>query len=582
MKRKRIAALIAVAALAAIAAVSGLVRSGGAPTATSGIATALRPGGENEAAGVASTTVSADPVVGDAKLTGASPALVTLPAGPLTLPKEERGRENEASLGKQGAGGKDAAPDSTAAPTAGPMPGPMQSFEGADMQRGCGASAVFCLPPDPNGDVGPNHYVQMVNSAVSVFSKTGTQLLGATQINQLWRGTGGECEKYNDGDPIVLYDQFANRWLLSQFIASPDTASGEQYGECIAISTTGDPTGSYYRYEFLFGTDTFHDYPHLGVWPTGYFMTTHEFVGESYVGAGVFAFDRDKMLKGQPAKFVQFDLGSSYGGHLPADVDGRTLPPAGSPELIFEVDDVGNLAPDRMDIWKFKVDWRNPSASTIGVGPTHQPNSTLDVPDYVTPQCVYGNGPNCVPQLGSPTMLDTIGDRLMFRAPYRNFGDHESVVLTHTVVGATGATGLRWYEVRNPSTTPTLAQASTFSTTIRWRFMGSVAMDHRGDMAIGYSASGPAEYPSLRYSGRFAEDAPNTLPQTEAVLHQGTTAQYFPLGRWGDYSDLTVDPSDDCTFWYTNEYYDSLPSVNITPWKTRIGSFKFYNCTAAK
>ena len=573
MNRKRVTAGIALVLVAAIAVVFGLVRGGPAQQVTPRISAALGPGSERQAAGTTSTSVSADPVIGEAKFTGASPALASLPTGPLTLPREERGKQNEASLGKQGAGGKDAAPSPPVPPTAGPMPGPMQSFDGIDMQRGCGPNFIFCLPPDTNGEVGPNHYVQMTNSAVAVYTKTGTEVLGATQINQLWRGTGGECEKYNDGDPVVLYDQFADRWLLSQFIASPD--AGDQYGECIAISTSGDPAGSYYRYEFLFGTDTFHDYPHLGIWPGGYFMTTHEFVNDVYAGAGVFAFERDKMLKGQAARYVFFDLGPSYGGHLPADVDGKTLPPAGSPELIFEVDDVSNLAPDRMDIWKFKVDWKNPSASTIGVGPTHQPNYTLSVPDYVTPQCVYGNGPNCVPQLASPTMLDTIGDRLMFRAPYRNFGDHESVVLNHTVVGATGATGIRWYEVRGLSTTPTITQASTFSTTTRWRWMGSVAMDHRGDMAVGYSASSPAEYPSVRYVGRFAEDVPNTLPQTEALLHAGTTSQYFPLGRWGDYSDLTVDPVDDCTFWYTQEYYSTLPTTNVTPWKTRIGSFKF-------
>jgi hypothetical protein len=583
MSRKRVAIGLAVVVLAAVAVVFGLVRGGSAPTATSRIAESLRPGGESEATGTASASVSPDPVIGEAKATGLSPALASLPTGPLAVPAKARSEEKEEGLGRQGAGGKDAAPNATAPPTAGPMPGPIQSFDGIDMSRGCGPNYIFCLPPDPNGEVGLNHYVQMTNSAVAVFTKTGTQVMGATQINQLWRGTGGECELHNDGDPVVLYDQFANRWLLSQFIvADPDTyGEGDQYGECIAISATSDPTGQYFRYEYLFGTTTFHDYPHLGVWPGGYFMTTHEFDGEVYAGAAVFAFERDKMLKGQPARSVMFDLGPSYGGHLPADVDGSKLPPTGSPELIFEVDDVGNLAPDRMDIWKFKVNWSNPSSSTIGVGAAHAPNYTLKIPDYVTPQCVYGNGPNCVPQLASPTMLDTLGDRLMFRAPYRNFGDHESVVLTHTVVG-TGTTSIRYYEVQGLSTTPTLNQAASFGSTSRWRFMGSVAMDRRGDMAIGYSASSPAEYPSLRYVGRFAEDAPNTLPQTEALLHTGTTSQYFPLGRWGDYSDLTVDPADDCTFWYTNEYYSTLPTTNVTPWKTRIGSFKFRECTAAK
>jgi hypothetical protein len=493
------------------------------------------------------------------------------------------------------------------------MPAVGASFEGMNISQGCGG----CLPPDTDGAVGPNHYVQAVNTAVAVFNKsTGAMIKGPTEINQLWAGTTGACFNQNDGDPIVIYDQLADRWLISQF------TSTAPYAECIAVSTTADPTGTYYLYEFDESPNVFHDYPHIGVWPDAYYMSTNEFPdgAETNSGAGAFAFERAKMLAGQPARFIWFDesaiaIGALYvpGGQNPTNLDGRALPPAGAPNYFIEMDIPGS-APNPtnptsvMSLWKFHVDWNNPANSTFGVGSTTpvavgngeytasggQPNFMVPVANFIPAQCVYGEGPNCVPEKIVPGLhtatLDTLGDRVMFRATYRNFGDHESLVVHHTVVTAADApngatrTGLRWYEVRNLSTTPTIFQQSTFApldaTNPLWRFMGSAAMDHMGDIAIGYTASGPNYFPSLHYAGRLATDPPNDLTQGEAVAFAGLGIQGFPLNRWGDYSDLTVDPNDDCTFWYTNEYLPPNTPTDLLPvdWHTRIVSFKFPQC----
>jgi hypothetical protein len=504
-----------------------------------------------------------------------------------------------------------------AAPTAG-MPSVGVSFEGIDIAGGCGG----CLPPDPNGAVGPNHYVQMVNTSFAVYNKTtGAVMTGPTKINQLWSVTpNSECAQRNDGDPIVVYDQLADRWLLSQFTSS----AAPNYAQCIAVSTSPDPAGSYYLYEFDESPTVFHDYPKIGVWPDAYYMSSNEFPANSQTnsGAGAFAFERAKMLAGQPARFVWFDetcaAPSAFtpGGQNPTNLDGRTLPPSGAPNYFVETDNpptspsptaTGSV----MSIWKFHVDWSDPTKSTMGTGSTApvdsggglfkgtacQPDFIIPVANYVVAQCVYGEGPNCVPEKLSPPLqpatLDTLGDRIMFRATYRNFGDHESLVVSHTSVTTadvmTGATrtGVRWYELRNLSTTPTVYQQSTFApldpTNPIWRWMGSAAMDHSGDIAVGYSASGPNYFPSVHYAGRLVTDPLNELTQGEAVMFVGLGIQAFPLDRWGDYSDLTVDPTDDCTFWYTNEYNDANTTTDLLPvkWRTRIGSFRFPQCVSA-
>ena len=502
------------------------------------------------------------------------------------------------------------------APAAAAMPSVGASFEGMNIAQGCGS----CLPPDTDGAVGPNHYVQMVNTTLAVYNKaTGALISGPTPIKNLW--SSGECAVQNDGDPIVVYDQLADRWLISQFVAS----AAPNYAECIAISTTPDPTGTYYAYEFDQSTSVFHDYPKIGVWPDAYYMTSNEFPdgSETNSGAGEFAFERAKMLAGQPARFIWFDssnlaIGAAYipGGQNPTNLDGKVPPPAGAPNYIVEVDALPST-PDPTNtsavlvMWKFHVDWNNPANSTLGTGSgtpvpvggglytaaAGHPDFQVPIANFVPAQCVYGEGPNCVPEKIVPganaATLDTLGDRTMFRVTYRNFGDHESMVVHHTVVtsadapGGATRTGLRWYEVRNLSTTPTIYQQSTFApldpANPLWRWMGSAAMDHMGDIAIGYSASGPNYYPSIHYAGRLATDPLNNLTQGEAVMFAGLGIQGFPLNRWGDYSDLTVDPNDDCTFWYTQEYAPTNPTpslINVN-WHTRIGSFKFSQCSVS-
>ena len=318
------------------------------------------------------------------------------------------------------------------------MPAPIATFEGMNQADGCGG----CIPPDPNGAVGPNHFVEMVNSSYSVYSKTGTRLVGPVNINLLWQNLPGRCQVNNDGDPIVVYDHLANRWLLSQFAVN---GGNGPFAQCIAVSTTADPTGTYYVYEF--DQDAFNDYPKLGVWPDAYYMTSNIFAGAggTFSGAGAFAFERAKMLAGQPARMVFFDEGtvnSSFGGQNPTHLDGQP-PPAGAPDYFAEVDSQINsptLGADAMRLWKFHVDWSTPANSTFGVA--GQPNYTLPVATWVPAQCIEAQG-TCVQQLASPYTLDVLGDRLMFRTVYRNFGDHEALVLNHSVV-ADARVGVRW------------------------------------------------------------------------------------------------------------------------------------------
>jgi hypothetical protein len=458
------------------------------------------------------------------------------------------------------------------------MPSPNLTFEGMNQADGCGN----CIPPDTNGAVGPNHYVQMVNSSYSVYNKTGTRLVGPVDINALWSNLPGQCKNNNDGDPVVVYDRLADRWVLSQFaVAGP-------YDECVAVSTSSDPTGSFYVYDFRLSDTVFHDYPKLGVWPDAYYMTTNEFPpnAELSEGYGAFALERDKMLLGNPARLVFFDLGvinTMFASALPSDVDGPP-PPLGSPNYFVEVDDEVFIPPtDAMRIWKFHVDWSNPANSTFGNN--GQPSFVLTVHDFTPQECLLSVG-TCIQQLESPYQLDALGDRIMFRLAYRNFGDHEAFVVNHSVI-ADARVGIRWYEVRDLATTPTIYQTGTFApvdTLHRW--MGSIAMDASGDIAVAYSTSSAASFPSIAYAGRLVGDPLGQMSQGEAQMFAGTGSENVafyvpPVGRWGDYSDLTVDPTDDCTFWYTTEYFGAEGTTDPgAPWRTRIGSFKFPSCVS--
>jgi hypothetical protein len=402
----------------------------------------------------------------------------------------------------------------------------------------------------------------MVNVQFQIFNKSGVSVFGPADFNTLFQGFGGTCESSNDGDPIVLYDQLADRWMLTQFAEGPAS-------ECIAISATGDPTGSYHRYAFATPSNRFPDYPKFGVWPDGYYMTANE-----PDRMGIYAFDRAKMLLGQAATYIYFqNQTDTWGGLLPTDLDGTTLPPAGSPNYIIgHRDNQYYGAPnDVLKVFKFHADFGTPANSTFTLAAELLP---APYDGIVCPNLTF----SCIRQPGTSQRLDAIGEWTMHRMAYRNFGTHESIVFNHTVdaVGNDqGNAGIRWYELRGLSTTPVIHQQGTYAPDANARWMGSMAMDVSGNIAVGFSAGGSALMPSPRYAGRLASDPLGQLSQGEATFVAGGGVQ-TGSNRWGDYSQLAVDPTDDCTFWYTSEYYQTTSGAT---WRTRIGSFKFPNCS---
>ncbi|HJX91909.1 MAG TPA: fibronectin type III domain-containing protein [Pyrinomonadaceae bacterium] len=420
--------------------------------------------------------------------------------------------------------------------------------------------ACNCAPPDTNGEVGATQYVQIANEGYQVFDKTtGASLLGPSGITTVWSGFGGVCQNNGNGDPVALYDQLADRWIISQFAGVSVPTD-----ECVAVSTSGDATGSYYRYDFHLGSNFF-DYPHLSVWPDGYYMSMNVFnsSGTAFLGPQAFAFDRAKMLQGLPATFLTKGVtgGSSEDVYLPADLDGSNLPPANAPAVFVEFPGGGAYR-----VFHFHADFATPANTTFALFGSAAAAGFTDL-------CPTTR--SCVPQSGTTSKLDGIGDRLMFRLAYRNFGNHESVVGNYSV-NSGGVAGIRWFELQNVTAGPvTVAQESTYQPDSTWRWMGSAAMDKDGNIAIGYSASSSSIFPQIRYAGRLATDPPSTLGQGEATLFAGTGSQTGTSNRWGDYSALTVDPVDDCTFWYTTEYYPTTSQFN---WRTRIGSFRFGTC----
>jgi hypothetical protein len=427
-----------------------------------------------------------------------------------------------------------------------------------------GAFTVDSAPPDTNGDIGPNHYVQSVNSDFAIFSKTGTVLYGPAPLNTLWSGFGGDCQVNNDGDPVVLYDPIADRWVISQFSVTNANGGTKPFLQCVAVSQTPDPTGAWYRYSFSY--TGFPDYPKMGVWPDGYYTSFNMFnaAGTSYTGAKVCAYDRAKMLTGAAATQQCFNTTSTYGGLLPADLDGARLPPAGAANLVLGL----GATSTTLAYWKFHVDWTTPGSSTF-TGP-----STLAITSYAE---ACGTSGTCIPQSGGGS-LDALSDRLMFRLAYRNFADgHQSLVVNHAIT-VSPSTGVRWYELRlDGAGTPTLYQQGTYAPDATYRWMGSIAQDQAGNMALGFSASSSSLKPSVRYTGRLAADALGQMTLGEGTLVTGGGAQGSAVTRWGDYSMMGVDPSDDCTFWFTSEY---IPANGTFNWKTRIGSFKLPGCPA--
>jgi fibronectin type 3 domain-containing protein len=433
-------------------------------------------------------------------------------------------------------------------------------------------------PPDPNLAVGATQIVQWVNESFAVFNKsTGALVKGPIAGNSLWSAlpsTSG-CHANNDGDPIVQYDKAAGRWVMTQFsVSSPSTY---HYLQCVAVSQTSDATGAFNLYVFDYGTVQFPDYPKLGVWPDAYYVSYNIFNnGSTWAGAKLCAFDRNAMLQGAPTANQQcFQLGTNDGGLLPADVDGSTPPPAGSPGLYLEFD--GNNA--SLDLWQFHVDWANSAYSSL---------TSINVPVAgFNPAC--NGGGTCIPQPGTTQQLDSLADRLMYRLAYRNFGAYEALVANQSVTSPGGQVGIRWYELHNPTGStfgqatstnlPVVYQQATYAPDSSYRWMGSIAMDRLGDIALGYSLSSSSIYPSIEITGHnAATDALNTMEAETQIKAGGGSQHYFGgLSRWGDYTAMSVDPSDDCTFWYTDEYLKSSGGFN---WSTWISSFRFPACTA--
>lgn len=411
-------------------------------------------------------------------------------------------------------------------------------------------------PPDTNGAAGATQYVQWVNTSFGVYNKTtGALVYGPAAGNTLWSGFAGRCSTDNSGDPIVMYDQLANRWVMMQF-----AVSASPYMQCVAVSQTSDATGAWNRYSYSFGTG-FNDYPKGGVWPDAYYVTYNMFAnGATFSGAQVCAMDRASMLSGATATQQCVQLSTTYGGLLPAYLDGTTAPPAGAPNYVMAFNDTSF---NSLWLWKFHVDWAVPANSSL-TGPTSIPVTAF------TPAC---SGATCIPQTGTTQQLDSLADRMMYRLAYRNFGDHEALVTNHSVTSG-GVSGVRWYEIRNPGGTPTVFQQSTFQPDTAYRWMGSIAMDKSGNMLMGYSASSSTLRPAVRTTGRLATDAVNTM-QAETSIIEGTGSQTATLSRWGDYSSMMLDPTDDCTFWFTTEYIKASGTFN---WSTRVASFKFPSC----
>ena len=426
-----------------------------------------------------------------------------------------------------------------------------------------GTFSVNAAPPDTNGAVGPNHYVQIVNTDYAVFSKSGSVLFGPVAINTLWSGFGGLCQTDNDGDPTVRYDRIADRWIIQQFAVTGANGGSTPFLECLAVSTSGDPTGSFNRYSFAYAN--FPDYPKLSVWPDAYYLTVNQFnaAGTSFLGANVAALNRSQMLAGQPATRVSFNAPTSVASLLASDLDSGRLPPSGEPNFVLSL----GASASTLAAFKFHVDFATPSNSTF-TGPTSLATNAFS-------EACSGGG-TCIPQSGTSTQLDSLGDRLMFRLAYRNFGDHEALVVSHSVTSGS-TVGVRWYELRISSGSPAIFQQGTYAPDATFRWMPSIAMDGSGDIAAGFSASSSSLHPGVRYTGRLPGDPAGTMGQGEGTIVTGGGSQTGNLTRWGDYSALTVDPADDCTFWYTNEYIPANGSFN---WRTRIGSFKFSTCGA--
>jgi hypothetical protein len=472
--------------------------------------------------------------------------------------------------------------DPVAQLSAGPLVSttPVIDFDGIPAWQGNGYGA-----PDSNGAVGATEFIEVVNTFISVYDKTTAyEKTGPVRFNKLWQvfgGFGGPCQATDEpGDVLVNYDKAAGRWIFTHH-ASQGSGSTEQNVQCFAISAGSEVLGNFYRYAFqLSPSDNFISHSKLGIWPDAYYVATNESnpTTSAYVSGMACALDRTNMLAGTTARPAQcFDSAQVPGlakvkEMLPSDLDGTLPPPAAAPNFFM------SLGPAAIKLWQFHVDFTTPANSNF------TPLPPLAVTAY---QRACPSAGVCIPQLNSQEPLAAYPDRLMYRLAYRNFSDHDAIVVTHSVNPPTnGFAGVRWYEIRNlanPFTSPTIFQQGTYAPDNLSRWMASGAMDKVGDVAIGYSISDSTIYPEIGYTGRTPADPSGTLesenlivcgdPNNSSCLGKGSQQPYDT--NWGNYTSMSIDPSDDCTFWYTNEYWAVSDSNH---WSTHIGAFKFSGC----
>ncbi len=470
------------------------------------------------------------------------------------------------------------------------MPSAIQNFAGLSLTDVCGG--VQCgsgWPPDPNGDVGLNHYIQAVNTAYAIYSKTG-QLLASFTENQLFSSSGtNPCNGNSQGDPIVLYDQLADRWILTNFAFAVSGGNPvSPFYQCIAASKSGDPvSGGWWLYPVRMDPGSsgappvgaLGDYPKFGIWTDCLYMSANAFMGNTYVGPAFASFSRSDMYSGAPLTYsLGYSNNTTVYTMVPSHLNGRLpeqMPTPGAPNYFVS---------ESVTVFGFEVRVFS-SASNCGVG-------GLSTPTIVTQTSYTGfTNPEVVPQPGTANMLDSLGDIILQRVQYRRVGNVESLWVVHSVRTSHSSTVRpQWAQIRVSDrniTSPPLQQQIYAPDTTLYRWAGSLAVDNQGNMALGYSTSNDASpnFPSIAYSGRLSTDPANTLPQTEVQLVGGAGSQTNNCGgkvchRWGDYTSMSIDPTDDCTFWYVNQYYSSAANGANGNWQTRIGSFKFPSCTS--
>jgi len=426
------------------------------------------------------------------------------------------------------------------------------NFEGANNFDNQSVVGFRVAPPDPNMDVGPDHIFQSINLVSEIFDKSGNSLLGPFATSDIWAGFGGACEMNNDGDPVTLYDPLADRWLVSQFVFSQS--------QCVAISQTADPTGAYFRYEF---STPGNDYPKMGVMNDAYYITIRNFSGAFNIDAG--AMNRAKMLTGDPsAEFIVRDLTAASGlnleGWLPSDIDGFSAPASGGVFIGQEFQATNN----RLVQFDMVPNFANP------------PATVLNGPNFISVN-PYDISVNSVPQPAPGGNLDVLAFFMMHRLAMRDMGSHLALVANNTVDVGNNRAGVRWYEFRSTSGVSgpwTVHQQGTYAPNDgRHRWMGSIAMNANGDIGLMYTVTNSSTFPSIRYTGRLAGDPLGQMTFAEGIAVTGTGSQ-TGTSRWGDYSSLSVDPSDDLTFCGTHEYVQTTGSFN---WWTRIASFQANN-----